>query len=218
MAKRARRRTSVPPDVELRPGLGAEVLAEIVPLLADDGIDLDNLERCDPQRLQEALNRAAERINLARFTPVGEARSLAASRLREAVDAFAAGENEAGRRVLARLPAEAGDGAEPTVSACIGVSLGLLDDWLSTMPGTAADLPDVHNGLPTAGDDAERAAVQIVTLARRGDALATLGFLVSEHGGTTLLLGCVRALNAVARALSAESDQSVARVLFDHLR
>ena len=217
MAKRARRRTSVPPDVELRPGLGAEVLAEIVPLLADDGIDLDNLERCDPQRLQEALNRAAERINLARFTPVGAARSLAASRLREAVDAFAAGENEAGRRVLARLPAEAGDGAEPTVSACIGVSLGLLDDWLSTMPGTAADLPDAH-GLASAGDDAERAAVQIVALARRGEALATLGFLVSEHGGTTLLLGCVMALNAVARAWSAESDQSVARVLFDRLR
>jgi hypothetical protein len=217
MAKRARRRTSVPSNLELRPGLGAAVLAEIAPLLADEGIDLDNLERCDPQRLQEALNRAAERINLARFTPVGEARSLAASRLREAVDAFAAGENEAGRRVLARLPAEAGDGAEPTVSACIGVSLGLLDDWLSTMPGTAADLPDAH-GLPSAGDDAERAAVQIVALARRGEALATLEYLVSEHGGKTLLFGCVMALNAVARAWSAESDQSVARVLFDRLR
>ena len=171
MAKRARRRSSLPPDVQRRPGLGAEILGEIAPLLADGGIDLDDLERCDPQRLQEALNRAAE---------------------------------------------EAGDGDEPTVGACIGVSLGLLDNWLSTTSGAPARLVDLD--LPFARTDAERAAVQIVTLARRGDASATLGFLVSEHGGKTLLLGCVMALSAVARAWSAESDQSVARVLFDHLR
>ena len=101
-------------------------------MLPERGVELDDLEHCDLQTLQEALNRAAERINLAHFTPVGEARSLAASRLREAIDAFAAGENEVARRVLTRLPAEAREGDEPTVGACIGVRLGLFDDWLST--------------------------------------------------------------------------------------
>lgn len=217
MAKRARPRSSLPLDVQLRPGLGVEVLAEVATLLADDGIDLDNLERCNPQRLQEALNRAAERINLARFSPTREARSLVASRLREAVDAFAADENEAALNVLARLPSDPGDGDEPTVGACIGVSLGLLDDWLSITRGTAARLVDALD-LQSAHTDAERAAVEIVSLARQGDAFSSLGLLVSGHGGEELLLGCVTALSAVARAWSTKSKQSVARVLFDHLR
>lgn len=39
-----------------------------------------------------------------------------------------------------------------------------------------------------------------------------------RDGGDGLLLGCVVALCDVARAWSLESDESVARVLFEHVR
>ena len=56
-ARRRERRSARPPQVRLEPGLGVEVLAELGPLLADEGIDLDNLDRCDPEIVQEACCR-----------------------------------------------------------------------------------------------------------------------------------------------------------------
>lgn len=60
----------------LEPGLGQAVLSRLAPLLADEGIDLDDLDSVDPQSLQEALHRVAERANLVAFTPVGRATPL----------------------------------------------------------------------------------------------------------------------------------------------
>jgi hypothetical protein len=67
-----------------------EMLRELAPLLAEEGINLDDpdgIDAPDMETLQAALNRAIERQNLARFTPVGPARDRAAATLRRAVTA-----------------------------------------------------------------------------------------------------------------------------------
>jgi hypothetical protein len=67
-----------PPEVQMRPGMASELLRELAPLLAEEGIDVDNIDVPDLDALQQAMNRAIERQNMVRFTPVGQARELAA--------------------------------------------------------------------------------------------------------------------------------------------
>ena len=174
-------------------------------MLPERGVDLDDLELCDLQTLQEALNRAAERINLAHFTPVGEARSLAASRLREAIDAFAAGENEVARRVLTRLPAEAREGtsrpsahasASDSVFSTTGFRRLAFDDPRRAGPSRPRPRSPICPHRRRTGRCSDRHAR--TPWRRIGD----LGCLVSEYGDETLLLGCVMALSAVAGAWS----------------
>ena len=203
--------------MHFEPGIGAEVLSRLAPLLADEGIDLDDLDSFDPQSLQEALNRVSERANLVAFTPFGRARALAACALREAVDARASGYDAGVRDVLARLVPESPDAKEATVASCIGISLGLLDDWLTE---ERAEAPPrlrerVHR---CARAQREQAAHEVLVLARQGAALSSLGQLIANHDGDGLLSGCVVALCNVARAWSIESDESVARVLFEQVR
>ena len=73
------------------PGLANETLRELAPLLAEDGIDVDNIDVPDLNTLQAALNRAVERHNMARFTPVGQARELAITMLRLVIEAITEG-------------------------------------------------------------------------------------------------------------------------------
>jgi len=76
-----------PPRIELKPGMANEMLRELAPLLAEEGIDLDDMAVADVETLQRALNRAVERHNLALFTPVGDTRELAVAALRLIVEA-----------------------------------------------------------------------------------------------------------------------------------
>ena len=48
-------------------------MRELAPLLAGEGIDVDNIDVPDLAVLQAALNRAVERRNMTHFTPVGQA-------------------------------------------------------------------------------------------------------------------------------------------------
>ncbi len=57
-----------PPQIQHKPGLANETLRELAPLLAEQGIDVDNIDVPDLDTLQQALNRAAERHNMTRFT------------------------------------------------------------------------------------------------------------------------------------------------------
>ena len=59
-----------------------ELLRELAPLLAEEGIDASNIDVTDPDTLQQALGRAVERRNMAMFTPAGHARELAAVTMR----------------------------------------------------------------------------------------------------------------------------------------
>jgi hypothetical protein len=63
------------------------LLTERAPLLAEDGIDIHDLEASDLTTLQAAMNRAVERRNMALFTPVGGARDVTATTLGLTVEA-----------------------------------------------------------------------------------------------------------------------------------
>src|SRR5260370_40853929 len=92
-----RRRSPEPPpgapQVQLKPGLAKETLRELAPLLAGEGIDVDNIDVPDLDTLQAARNSAIERHNMTRFTPAGHARDLAVTTLRMAIVALAAGDS-----------------------------------------------------------------------------------------------------------------------------
>ena len=80
-----------PPKIEIKPGLAQETLRELAPLLAEEGIDVDNIDVPDLQTLQAAINRAVERHNMTWFTSVGHAGDLAVTTLRLVIEAVAAG-------------------------------------------------------------------------------------------------------------------------------
>src|SRR5260221_12401552 len=81
-----RRRSPEPPpaapQIQLKPGLAKETLRVLAPLLAEAGIDADNIDVPDLDTLQAAMKRAIERHNMTRFTPVGHARALPVTALR----------------------------------------------------------------------------------------------------------------------------------------
>ena len=81
-----------PPQIQLKPGMAQGLLRELAPLLAEEGIDVDDIDVPDTETLQRALNRAMERHNMSLFTPVGQARELAAVTLRLAAEAIADGD------------------------------------------------------------------------------------------------------------------------------
>ncbi len=83
-----------------------ELLQELAPLLAEEGIDISGgIGVPDLDTLQQAMNRAVERHNMARFTPVGDARELAAVLMRLAAEAISDGDT--------RLAASVIDQAQP---------------------------------------------------------------------------------------------------------
>jgi hypothetical protein len=156
------------PRVEHKPGLADEMLRELAPLLAEEGIDLSGDDPPDMQRLQAALNRAVERRNLELFSPVGATRQIAVDALHRVVDAVLAGDSATAGRLLEQVQPESPDDTVATVSSCIGIALGRLDDIL-----TAGSAPPVV-ALPAGHWNGERAATDILALARKGKAFRSL--------------------------------------------
>ena len=143
MRRRSPEPPAGPPEIRLKPGMANELLHELAPLLAGEGIDAGNIDVADPDTLQQALNRAIERHNMAMFTPVGQARDLAAVTLRLAAEAIAGGDTRLAAAILDQAQPESRDGSAATVSGCIGIALGLLDQWLT---GHDADVPAAWPG------------------------------------------------------------------------
>ena len=111
------------------PGMADELLRELAPLLAEEGIDVSNIDVPDLKTLQQALGRAVDRHNMAMFTPVGHARELAAAIMRHATEAITGGAAALAASVLDQARPESPDGEAAT--GRIGLTLGLLDQWLS---------------------------------------------------------------------------------------
>ncbi len=191
------------PQIKHTPGLAVELLRELAPLLAEDGIiinpDGDIVgDLPDLQTLQHALDRAVERQNLALFTPIGHARDLATAVLRQVSIALAVGATTTAAAVLEHqvVPASP-DGRQATVAGCTGVALGLLDHWLHDH--TADTAPSGLAGrirLPAGHWIGERAATDILGLAAKGRAFRSLDTLTHHHGGHHLLYGSTLALTA----------------------
>ena len=188
--------------------MAQELLRELAPLLAEEGIDVDNIDVPDVQTLQRALNRAMERHNMSLFTPVGRARELAAATLRLAVEAIADGDTPLAATVLDQAQPES-DGSAPTVAACTGLALGLLDQWLTRHDTDAPAGLAAITRLPAGHWTGERAATDILTLARKGRAFASLDSLIARQGGQHVLYGSALALAAAVQAWAAQTDTPV---------
>ena len=211
-----RRRSPEPPpaapQIQLKPGLAKETLRELAPLLAEEGIDVDNIDVPDLDTLQAAMKRAIERHNMTRFTPVGHARDLAVTALRLVIEALADGNTALAAAVLEQVQPDSPDNTTATVAGCIGVALGLLDDWL-----TGSD-PHAPNGLghqvklPAGHWLGERAATDILVLARKGRAFSSLDTLIARQGGEHVLYGSALTLAAAAQTWAANTNTPVAEV------
>ncbi len=205
------------PQIQHKPGLGNEMLRELAPLLAEEGIDVDNLEVADLDTLRAAMNRAVERLNMARFTPVGQAREYAATTLRLVIEAIDEGDTHLAGAILDAVPPEAPDDTA-TVAGCIGVALGLLDEWLGGRhPHTPAELAR-QTRLPAGHWQGERAATDILALAGKGRAFSSLDTLISRQGGQQVLTGSALALAAAAHAWSQHTDTPILELVRTEVR
>ena len=200
MRRRSPEPPAGPPRIQFKPGMAGDLLRELAPLLAEEGIDVNNIDASDPGALQQALNRAMERHNMALFTPVGRARELAAATLRLAAEAIADSDTRLAAAILDQAQPESPDGSAATVSGCIGLALGLLDQWLSGHDTTApAGLAGLTR-LPAGHWTGKRAATDILTLAGKGRAFASLDALIARQGGQHVLYGSALTLAAALQA------------------
>jgi hypothetical protein len=198
-----------PPQIQLTPGLGEQTMRELAPLLAEEGIDVDNIDVPDLDTLQAALNRAVERHNMTRFTPVGQARDLAVTTLRLVIEALADGDTTLAAAILAQVQPDSPDNTAATVAACIGVALGLLDDWLSGADPRAPDDLGRHVHLPAGHWRGERAATDVLVLARKGRAFSSLDTLIARQGGEHVLHGSALTLAAATQTWAATTSTPV---------
>jgi hypothetical protein len=211
-----RRRGPEPPagplGIQLKPGLAEETLRELAPLLAEEGIDVNNIDVPDLATLQQALNRAIERHNMARFTPVGKSRELAVTTLRQVIAAIIDNNTTLAADLLDQVQPESPDNTTATVASCIGLALGLLDDCLS------GHHPDAPTGLaaqvrlPTGHWSGKRAATDILALAGKRRAFRSLDTLLIRQGGPQVLYGSALALAATIHTWSADTDTPVAQL------
>jgi hypothetical protein len=207
-----------PPQVEWKPGLADDMMHELAPLLAEEGIDLNGIDVPDIQTLQAAMNRAVERLNMTRFTPVGQPRELAVSALRQAVEALTDDDTTQARAVLEQVQPESPDNSVATVSGCIGVAVSLLDDWLTDNSTGASAGNGRRVNVPAGHWVGERAATDILALARKGRAFRSLDTLIVKQGGKNVLYGSVLALAAAVQARTADTNTSVAEILHTKVR
>ncbi len=220
MPDQRRNRLNLPPGlprVEWKPGLANEMMRELAPLLAEEGIDVDNIDVPDLPTLQAAMNRAVERHNMTLFTPVGSARTLAVAALRETVQALAEQDLPRAVSVMENVQPESPDGTHATVSACIGICLGLLDEWLG---GTDNQAPAALAGrvrLPVRDWLGARAAADILVLAGKGRAFRSLDKLMVRQGGEHMLYGSTLAVAATTVTWSKDSETPLPKLLDDKI-
>jgi len=200
-----------PPQIQFKPGIANEMLRELAPLLAEEGIDVDNIDVPDLETLQAAMNRAVERHNMARFTPVGQSRDLAITTLRLTIEAIADGDTALAGEILAQVQPESPHNTTATVAGCIGLALGLLDDWLSSAnanPQAPSNLGHQVR-LPAGHWLGERAGNDVLALARKGRAFRSLNTLITRQGGQQVLYGSALALAAATQTWATATDTTV---------
>ena len=189
-----------PPRVQWKSGLAEELLNELAPLLVEDGIDIHDLEASDLDTLQAAMNRAVERRNMALFTPVGDARDIAVTTLRLVAEAILEDNTTLAAAILDQVQPESPDNSIATVASCIGISLGLLDNWMTGQtPGAPTALPS-RTRLPSGHWTGGRAATDVLVLAGKGRAFRSLQTLITSQGSHQLLPGSALALAAATQA------------------
>ncbi len=192
-----------------KPGMAAELMDELGPLLAAEGIDLDNLDSSSVEDINAALANATERYNLELFTPTGDDLAGALEVLNECAEAIGDGDTGLAGLILdAVRPEPTGDW--PAVSHVIGAGLGQLD--------TLAVYPEFRKAftsakLPRWDWQATKAAKEILRRARRGKAFASIDELIMEFTGLGVIHGTALAYAGVLNALANQWSLSVTQTL-----
>lgn len=202
-----------PPKIQWKSGLADELMSELAPLLAEDGIDIHDLEASDLDTLQAAMNRAVERRNMALFTPVGQARDVATTTLCLIVEAILDGNTTLAATILDQVQPESPDNSVATVASCIGMSLGLLDNWMTGQTPGAPPALSTRTRLPSGHWTGERAATDILALASKGRAFRSLRTLIIQQGSHQLLPGSALAVAAATRAWADSTGASRAELI-----
>ncbi len=207
-----------PPRVARKHGLADELLAELAPLLAEDGIDVDRLEALDLATLQAAMARAVERRNLALFTPVGPAREIAAATLGLVVESILGNDTVLAAAILDQVQPESHDNSVATVASCIGMSLGLLDHWMTGQAPQAPGALAANTRLPEGHWVGGRSATDILVLAGKGRAFRSLDKLIAGQGSHQLLPGGALALAAAVKAWATLTGDPVREVIAGNIK
>lgn len=195
------------------PGMAAEMMRELAPLLAEEGFDLDNLDAdVDLDAVNAALARATERRNLELLTPVGEQRAMTLTVHRLVAEALAEGSIDLARVVMDGIKPDP-VGAMPSAAQVIGVGLGMLDHWHRN-PASAEALKKA--AVPTWDAGAMRAARDILRAARDGAAFDQLATLHRRHHGKLVMEGTLLAVAACVAAVALD-DGASARDTASHL-
>lgn len=185
------------------------MLDQIAPLLADEGIDLDDLDAMDPDAANAALARATERHNLMLFTPVGAHRSMALSVLQLFTTAIADDDLALAQAILGGVPVEETD-TMPAISHVIGAALGLLDTR-HTDPALASARQRMR--VPAwPSKEAVAASRDIVPLSNKGRAFDSLDSLIVRHGGERVMTGAALVVATSVLAQARTERRSVAEV------
>lgn len=184
--------------------------AEVAPLLAAQGVDVDALKGKGLEALNEALALAAERHKLTALTPRGAQRTGALIILRAFVEALDAGDERGAREILSTVAAEP-VGDAPAVSHVIGTAAGLLDEWFAA-PAMRDQL--LVTPVPRWSRKAARAvAGDVLGLARRGRVFASLDGLRKRHSGMVILEGAALSIAAASTAVAMPTELTLQSVL-----
>lgn len=178
------------------PGLAQEVLGELAPLLASEGVDLnapEGMEGLSEEDLNAAMNSAVERYNMELHTPTGEDRLAALEVLNSCAEAIGRGDSGLAGLIMEALRPE-GYGAWPAVSHVIGVGLGQLDEW-----GRRSDLRKALTSakLPHWEWRGTKAAKDALRAARKSAAFDEIDRLTVTYNGLGLLHGTMLAYAGV---------------------
>ncbi len=196
--------------IQQRTGLADEMWREIAPLLAEEGITEDS-DPTDLPTLQAALDRAVARYNAALFTPTGKTRGHAAHLLRQFVTAVATGETAHAARLLDSLGPDPTPQRQFTGAHAAGLAMLLLDTWSTQPAGVPAGLL-TGTALPAGHWRGERAATDILALARKGRAHRSVQKLIVKHGGLHVTDGAALALAATVLAWAERTGTPAADV------
>lgn len=189
-----------------KPGLANNLLQDMAPLLAEEGIDVNDPSSYDMATLNVALARAVERTNLERFTPHGKERASALALLRQASEAIADGQDDVVRVAIEGLKPEGDGTGTATIAQVIGVALGLLDSWYGDQklrPALTA------TRIPRWNSRGKSAATDVIVLARKGRAFDSIGALHGKYNGFEILEGGVLAVAGSLNVWASHDKTSV---------
>ena len=192
-----------------KPGMAVQYMQEIAPLLKAEGIDVNDPDGSNPNltlaQINEAMARATEQSNLSLFTPVGRDRMNALTLLRRTAWCVSVGKIEEAMRILDIVAPEETE-MVPAGSHMIGVSLGLLDSWLSGAEA-AKELPVVL--VPKFRGKTPAIARDLIALARKKRAFDTRSRFIVQHGGEELMRGGAFAVSATVAQIALRDRVSI---------